>query len=333
LAPEARDHVFAIYDLDGFKRYNDCYGHPAGDSLLRRLGAKLASAVEPDGSAYRLGVDELCILVPCHGQSTGSITEAGRAALGEQGEGFRVSASAGSILLPAEATVASEAMRLADGRMYTEKGLRSGGADGRQSHELLLALLREREPELADHHQGVSRLAVAVGRELAFDAEEIDVVRRAAEFHDVGKIAIPEEILRKPAPLDEIEWELMRKHTLVGERLLGTFPSMAPVARLIRSSHERWDGQGYPDGLAGEEIPLGARVIAICDAYDAMCSERPYSGRRSQQGAIAELRGGSGSQFDPGLVDVFCHIVDHVDRDRALRSHGTPIAAVQETPG
>ena len=266
LAPEAQDHVFAIYDLDGFKRYNDSYGHPAGDSLLRRLGAKLAAAVEPDGCAYRLGGDEFCILVPSHGQSAGSITEAGRAALSEQGEGFRVSASAGSILLPAEATVASEAMRLADGRMYTEKSLRSGAE--RQSHELLLTLLREREPELANHHEGVSRLAVAVGRELAFDAEEIDVLRRAAEFHDVGKIAIPEEILRKPAPLDEIEWGLMRKHTLVGERLLGTFPSMAPVARLVRSSHERWDGEGYPDGLAGEEISVGARVIAICDAFD-----------------------------------------------------------------
>ena len=130
----------------------------------------------------------------------------------------------------------------------------------------------------------MSRLAVAVGRELGLDAEEIDVLRRAAEFHDIGKIAIPDEILRKPGRLDEIEWELMRKHTLVGERILGTSPSLAPVARLVRSSHERWDGEGYPDGLAGEEIPLGARIILICDAFDAMRHERPYSHRARPAG-------------------------------------------------
>ena len=330
LAPDAQDHVFAIYDLDGFKRYNDTYGHPAGDSLLRRLGAKLAAAMEPEGRAYRLGGDEFCILVPSHGEPAASVAEAGRAALTEHGEGFRVSASAGTVLLPAEATVASEAMRLSDRRMYSEKSIRSGRTE-RESEELLLTLMREREPELADHHEGVSRLSVAVGRELGFDAEEIDVLRRAAESHDIGKIAIPEEILRKPAPLDEIEWELMRKHTIIGERLLGTFPSMAPVARLVRSSHESWDGKGYPDGLAGEEIALGARVIRVCDAYDAMCSERPYSSRRSQQDALAELRRGAGSQFDPELVEVFCRVVDQVERDDVRRPHRVRTGALQKT--
>jgi diguanylate cyclase (GGDEF)-like protein len=310
-APDTPDHhVFAIYDLDGFKRYNDTYGHPAGDSLLRRLGANLASALEPEGCAYRLGGDEFCILVPSHGGLAEPMVDAGRAALTEQGKGFRVSASAGAVVLSAEATVASEALRLADRRMYSEKSARSGRE--RQSHELLLTLMREREPELADHHEDVSRLAVAVGRELAFDAEEIDVLRRAAEFHDIGKIAIPEDILRKSEPLNEIEWELMRKHTLVGERLLGTFPSMAPVARLVRASHERWDGDGYPDGLAGEEIPLGARVISVCDAFGAMRGERPYSTRRDQQDALAELRRGAGTQFDPHLVEALSHVIDEV---------------------
>ena len=158
--------------------------------------------------------------------------------------------------------------------------------------------MREREPELTDHHEDVSRLAVAVGRELEFDAEEIDVLRRAAEFHDIGKIAIPDEILNKPGPLDEAEWELMRKHTLVGERIIGTFPSMAPVARLVRSSHERWDGKGYPDGRGGDEIPLGARVITVCDAFDAMRSERPYTTRRDGKRA-RRARGGAAPSSIP----------------------------------
>ena len=187
---------------------------------------------------------------------------------------------------------------------------------------MLLTLLHEREPELTDHHEDVSRLAVAVGRELGLDAEAIDVLRRAAELHDIGKIAIPEEILRKPAALDEIEWELMRKHTLVGERILGTFPSMRPVARLVRSSHERWDGEGYPDGLAGEEIALGARIIYICDAFDAMRSERPYSTGRDLQGALAEIRRNAGGQFDPHLVEVLCRTVE-----RGAYDEGRPVSA------
>jgi diguanylate cyclase (GGDEF)-like protein len=319
-------HAFALYDLDGFKLYNDTFGHPAGDSLLRRLGAKLAAAVEPGGRAYRLGGDEFCILVPACGGSVGRIVETGRSALTEQGEGFRVSASAGAVLISAEAAIASEVLRLADRRMYAEKAERSGRVD-RQAHELLITILHDREPELTHHHEGVARLAVAVGRELRFDAEEIDVVRRAAEFHDIGKIAIPEGILRKPAPLDEIEWELMRTHTLVGERIIGTFPSMRPVARLVRSSHERWDGRGYPDRLAAEEIPLGARVISVCDAFDAMCSDRPYSPRRDERSALAEIRRGAGTQFDPDVVEAFLRIVDRVERVEPRRPAPAPIHA------
>jgi two-component system cell cycle response regulator len=310
LEPGAKDgHVFALYDLDGFKVYNDSYGHPAGDSLLRRLGASLAAAVEPGGHAYRLGGDEFCVLAQLRGRRVGPIVQAGRAALTEKGEGFSISASAGAVLLSAEATAASEALRLADRRMYAEKSARSGRLE-RQTHELLVTIQREREPELTDQHEDVSRLAVAIGRELGLDAEEVDVLRRAAELHDIGCIAIPDEILHKPGPLDEIEWELMRKHTLVGERIIGAFPSLVPVARLVRSSHERWDGDGYPDGLAGEEIPLGARIILVCDAFDAMRRERPYATPRDEQGALAEIRRGAGTQFDPQLVELFCSIVE-----------------------
>ena len=330
LGPGAQDgHVFALYDLDGFKVYNDSYGHPAGDSLLRRLGANLAAAVEPGGRAYRLGGDEFCILVESRGRRPGPIVEAGRAALSEQGEGFRISASAGAVLISGEVTAASEALRLADHRMYAEKGVRSGRVE-RQTHELLVSIQREREPELTDQHEDVSRLAVEVGRELGLDAEEVDVLRRAAELHDIGSIAIPDEILRKPGPLDEIEWEMMRKHTLVGERIIGAFRSLAPVARLVRSSHERWDGDGYPDGLAGEEIPLGARIILVCDAFDAMRRERPYAAPLDRQGALAEIRRGAGTQFDPQLAELFCSIVERIAHDDDRQAHRAAITPPSE---
>jgi two-component system cell cycle response regulator len=324
----AASKVFALFDLDGFKFYNDSFGHPAGDSLLRRLGANLVAAVEPDGCAYRLGGDEFCILVDPRGRRTASIVEAARAALTESGEGFRISASVGAVLLPAEAGDGSEALRLADRRMYAEKSRRSDRIE-HQTHELLVRILRDRVPDLADHHDGVARLAVAIGRELGLDAEAIDVLRRAAEFHDIGKIAIPDEILDKPGPLDEIEWELMRKHTLVGERILGASPSLVPVARVVRSTHERWDGGGYPDGLEGEEIPLEARIVFLCDAFDAMRSERPYSQSRDRQSTLEELRSNSGTQFDPGLVELFCSRVE--PEDPAVAATGSERSSLERS--
>ena len=139
------------------------------------------------------------------------------------------------------------------------------------------------------------------------------MLARAAELHDVGKIAIPDEILHKPGPLEDSEWELMRRHTLIADRILSATPALRPVAQLVRSSHERWDGAGYPDGLSGERIPLGARIIGICDSFDAMTSQRPYQDAMSPREALAELRRCAGTQFDPGLVEEFHAMVEDGD--------------------
>src|SRR4029077_20872231 len=183
--------------------------------------------------------------------------------------------------------------------------------------DVLLQALNERYPDLQAHQRGVGALVLAVGRRMGVDGEELDVLARAAELHDVGKIAIPDAILNKPDPLDEEEWRFMRRHTILGERILMAASALRPVARLVRSSHERFDGDGYPDGLRGEEIPLGARIIFVCDAYDAMTSERAYSPAIAPSEAIAELRACAGSQFDPDVVEAFVQTLDvDVDDDK-----------------
>jgi two-component system cell cycle response regulator len=131
----------------------------------------------------------------------------------------------------------------------------------------------------------------------------LDETLRAAELHDIGKLAIPDAIVHKPGPLDAHEWAFMKQHAIIGQRILNAAPALAPVAAIVRSAHERWDGSGYPDGLSGEAIPLGARIIAVCDAYDAMTSERCYQNARSHRDALAELRHHAGTQFDPAVVE------------------------------
>jgi diguanylate cyclase (GGDEF)-like protein len=311
----AQPLVLMLFDLDGFKNYNDTFGHLAGDALLSRLGGKLADAVAPQGTAYRLGGDEFCALLPApsRAEDLHALVSEAAGALAEQGETFSVKASCGAVLVPHEATTAEYALQLADERMYARKRSRSTTAQ-EQAQEVLVRIMHAKQPDLHDHSAGVARLAVAVGRRLGMNAEELDELTRAAELHDVGKVAIPDAILNKPDQLDATEWEFMRQHTILGERILSAAPALRPVARIVRSSHERWDGAGYPDGLAGESIPLAARIVAVCDAYEAITSDRCYRQARSLAAARDELHRAAGSQFDPAVVEVF---LDELDRPEA----------------
>lgn len=309
--------LLTLFDLDGFKTYNDTFGHPAGDVVLTRLAKRLEIEVAGRATAYRVGGDEFCVLSLPGSEDRNAIPQVAAEALAERGDGFSVTASHGSVLLPVEASTPTEALRIADRRMYAHKSLDSRSSAGRQSADVLLRILSERSPSLGVHLDEVTGLCDIVAQRLGLPEEDRAPLLQAASLHDVGKAAIPDEILDKPGPLDAEETAFMRRHTLIGERILAAAPALVRASRLVRFSHERYDGMGYPDGLAGDAIPLASRIIAVCDAYDAMVSERPYQRPRTPAQARAELRQCAGSQFDPAVVEVFCAVLEERERGTA----------------
>jgi two-component system cell cycle response regulator len=309
VASEGTPHAFMMFDLDGFKQYNDWHGHPAGDALLQRLGERLGAVLEPIGRAYRMGGDEFCVIVPGTELDARRVRSVALEALSESTDGFEVGSSCGLVLMPPEAEVPSEVLHLADERLYAQKARRRRFSASRETTSALVQALSEREPDMREHLDDVAELVRCVAAELGITGEELDEVVRAAELHDVGKVAVPDAILHKPGPLTETEWGSMRQHTLVGDRIISAAPALQGVARLVRSSHERYDGRGYPDRLMGEEIPLGARIVTVCDAYHAMTSDRPYRAAVSPAEALEELERCAGRQFDPAVVDAFVRTV------------------------
>jgi two-component system, cell cycle response regulator len=306
-ATETTPKLMLLFDLNGFKHYNDTFGHPAGDALLGRLGRKLAERSRPAGAAYRLGGDEFCALLEITGDPAVLAADLASSLL-ESGEHFTIGASYGEVLLGVEAHDSGEALRIADQRLYAQKTL-LGRPSSPEWRDVLLGLLRERDPELGTHVQEVAELAHRLGRRLGMDDEGLRNLVAAAELHDIGKAAIPDAILEKPAALEPEERAFIERHTLIGERILASAPTGRAVAAIVRATHERHDGRGYPDRLSGEQIPLPARIIAICDAYQAMTSNRTYRAAMSREQALQELRRCAGTQFDPTLTKMFLEVV------------------------
>jgi diguanylate cyclase (GGDEF)-like protein len=309
MASAADPCAVLLFDLDGFKAYNDRYGHPLGDALLARLGRELEAAVKPAGDAYRLGGDEFCVVAAGNEDEIERMAFAASEALFERGTGFLVSTSWGVALIPRDASDASLALHVADERLYAQKH------DGRRSSvswetgaEVLQAF-ETRDRGLRDRLDQVALLARATAERLGLSGADLDELTRAAQLHDVGKVAVPDSVLQKAGPLDAIEWEFLRQHTIVGERILNAAPSLTSVAKLVRSSHERYDGRGYPDGKLGQQIPLGSRIIAACDAFHAMTSNRPYGRSMTSDEALEELSRKASLQFDPGVVEALFEVI------------------------
>ncbi len=309
-----------LFDLNGFKRYNDAFGHPLGDALLARLGGRLGETVSSGGSAYRLGGDEFCVLAPVGGVDLERLQAATTEALAERGKGFDISTSSGTVLLPLEAAEATEALQRADERLYEDKRARRRPGAPDEVRDVLMQVMRELEPGLDEHLNEVAILCRAVGRQLRMSGEDLDVVIRAAELHDLGKVAVPESILHKQSGLDPAERAIVQRHSEAGARILAAAAPMRPVAHVVRSVHERFDGAGYPDRCGGQDIPMGARIIAVCDAFHAITTDRPYRRGGAVPEAMRELRRHSGTQFDPTVVDAFCAVLDESQRD------GQPVA-------
>jgi diguanylate cyclase (GGDEF)-like protein/putative nucleotidyltransferase with HDIG domain len=311
-ANDAEPLILALFDLNGFKQYNDTFGHLAGDALLVRVGERLRRVLAGSAVAYRMGGDEFCVLAATDASGGAAIARSAASALSESGEAFAIDCAYGVANLPREASSASDALRMADQRMYERKAGRVSAS--RQTTDVLLKVLSEHSPGLHEHTSEVAQLASLVAESLGLPESEVKRVELAAELHDVGKVAIPDTILNKPGPLDEKEWEFVRRHTEIGAQIVAAAPSLAHASQLVRSHHEHYDGKGYPDKLAGEDIPFGASIIAVCDAFGAMTKERPYSDAISVAEALAELRRCSGSHFNPRVVSAFCELIEQPGR-------------------
>jgi diguanylate cyclase (GGDEF)-like protein len=327
--------ALVLVDIDGFRALNGRRGAAAGDEALATVAARLRELVRGGDVLGRTGADELAVVMPGANLSGArGVAERLVSILEQSGPvtvsaGIAVDGGTGQLDgLMADAAAILERARIAGGGRVGAPGRQPTPEPSRGAIGALALALSERDRGIGEHAEQVVALAGAVARRMNLDAEEVERIAAAALLHDIGKVAVPDAILGKPGPLDDAEWAVMRGHSAAGERILRAVPGLGPVARMVRHGHEHFDGNGYPDGLRGDEIPLGSRIVLVCDAYDAMTSPRPYRAALTPGQATAELTAHAGTQFDPRVVEALLgYLEDRMPVDYAARSQARATAA------
>ncbi len=331
------DGVFSVLmvDLDSFKAYNDMYGHPSGDKLLKFVASLIGFAVRDSDQAFRYGGDEFAIVLPrTSPEDAYVVAERVRMRVAREMEARRsgVTASIGLASYPADGVMSGELVATADTALYYAKntgGNRTyvsskifaeaeAGVEAKSNHRgsglsavyALAAAVDAKDHYTYGHSRKVNTYAVVLAESIGLPPDEVSRISTSALLHDIGKIGVPDSILNKKGELDEQEWEAIKSHPRLGANIVGNVPDLSPCVGSILYHHERWDGTGYPEGLRGKSIPLGARILAIADAFAAMASARPYRAALLDEEALERLKQGAGNQFDPDLVQSFVEEVE-----------------------
>ena len=336
-ADNAHPLSLCLLDVDDFKQINDLYGHPVGDQALVRVADRLRQ----DGEAFRIGGDEFALLLP--GKTAREAIEIAEGVIGRVSETAQL--SAGIVTYPDHGVERSELMRVADSALYLAKEHGKNRVRVYRPDLLELAELRRlaegpdraarlraaaslahavdaRDAYTGSHSYMVGELSARVAKRMGLETEQVELARLAGSLHDLGKLAIPEEILRKPGPLNEAERLVLERHPQIGFRMLDSL-GIEPVASWVLHHHERWDGDGYPDRLGEDAIPLGSRILFVADAYDAMTTDRVYRSKLSHDRAISELERCAGTQFDPEVVAALLEELEDTGTARAAAAGST----------
>ena len=344
LAGSAARAAIALVDVDHFKRINDTYGHLTGDAVLREIARRLKDATRPCDVTSRWGGEEFCVLLDEIDDEVElqALVERLRAAVSstpiaiDDKTSAVVTISIGAVRPSPECHTPEQLVASADAALYAAKHsgrnqarIARGApalvpiatADGLEGVVQALAAAASTRGGVAPLHCAqVAALSTAVAAQLGLSAATVELARLGGWLHDCGKVTVPTDILAHAGPLDEQARARVRHHAIAGEALVSVVPGLGGAAQVVRSHHERFDGGGYPDGLAGEEIPIAARIVAAADAFVAMTENRPYEGARGRREAVAELQRSAGGQFDPDVIQALVAVLEHERRGDQARA-------------